>query len=75
MLRGLGLAGSGGRGSWGGAWGVWSLCVLGGGGSVGVGFRNGKVRVYNLSRRKLVKTLELKHRGGQVVALKSFELE
>ena len=42
---------------------------------MGVGFRNGKVRVYNLSRRKLVKTLELKHRGGQVVALKSFELE
>jgi WD40 repeat protein len=55
--------------------GVYSLCVMGNGNSLLVGFKGGKVRAYNLRRRKLVKTLEVKHRGGQVVDLKTFELE
>jgi hypothetical protein len=55
--------------------GVHSLCVMGGGGALVVGFKSGKVRVYNIRRRKLVKTLEVKHRGGQVIALETFDLE
>jgi WD40 repeat protein len=59
----------------GSSYGVYSLCVMGNGNSLLVGFKGGKVRAYNLRRRKLIKTLEVKHRGGQVVALKTFDLE